>query len=277
VKARFVRPPAASSLRSREPSAPAAGELSGASGSLSSDSVDRNCLFVQVVGVIVGVVGVALWLWRSFASDSDRQSAHVGEWIAKIGFATTAAASWLRSHHAKWLRETPRPGGLPMLNAEAKRQPVWLLGYSMVVAYFAMLAMVFAVGLFSQAFGWNAVDSKWITPWTTIFGALSILLTSAYALIVARRRQTTTRASWIDAAVLLPALIALLSSVLLILSNGRPIETSTRGRVVEVAVACASVLVAGIYAMAIANKLKPRDKWGRAESTGWFTGDKRHA
>ncbi len=250
---------------------------SSSSASPTFDSVDRNCLFVQIVGVVVGVVGAALWLWRSFASDEDPQTARLGEWIAKIGFATVAAASWIRSHRDMWLREKPRPRGLPMLNAEAKRLPAWLLGFSMVVFYFAMVAIASSASVLVQALGGNIVDSARNPPWTTQVSAASILVTSMYALIVAKRRQTTKDGSWIDIAVFLPGLIALLSSALVIFSKAQPIDSYTRGHTVEAVVVCLAALLTAIYAMVLSSKLKPRDKWGRAESTGWSTEKKRHA
>jgi hypothetical protein len=243
----------------------------------SFDSVDRNCLFVQIVGVIMGIVGAALWLWKSFGSELDPQSARLGEWIAKIAFATAAAASWIRSHRDMWLREKPRPGGLPMLNAESKRLPAWLLGFSMVVFYFAMGAIATSASILVQALGANIIDSASNPSWTTQVSAASILVTSTYALLVARRRQTTNSGGWIDVAILLPALIALLSSALVLSSKAQPIDSYARGHTVETVVACLASLLTGIYAMILSSKLKPRDKWGRAQDTGWSTEKKRHA
>jgi hypothetical protein len=42
-------------------------------------------------------------------------------------------------------------------------------------------------------------------------------------------------------------------------------------------VACLASLLTGIYAMVLSSKLKPRDKWGHAQDTGWSTEKKRHA
>ena len=38
-----------------------------------------------------------------------------------------------------------------------------------------------------------------------------------------------------------------------------------------------AVLLTVVYVGVLSNKLKPRDKWGRAEDTGWSKGKKQHA
>ncbi|HEV8111870.1 MAG TPA: hypothetical protein VGR31_03785 [Planctomycetota bacterium] len=242
----------------------------------SDDTIDRICLFVMIASVCVGVLGLALLFLPIFGSDPEQNRRFLGEWIAKIAFATTAAAGWIRTHHKKWLNESPRPGGLPMLNSESKAQSLWLLGFSMVVPYFAAVAGIGSIAILVATFGPNSRDASATPAWVPMAGAGATLVTALYALIVARNRQATSKGSWIDAAVVLPALMSLLSSAFVLLSRSR-IDLVLPAHPIVAVVGSVAVLLTVVYAGVLSNKLKPRDKWGRAADTGWFKGKKQHA
>ena len=223
--------------------------------------------FLTIAGLVVDVFADDLGLASGWQA--------AGRVATYLGIGTCVTALWVAHRYPVWISDRTRPAGLPVLNDESRKQPLWLLVASMLIPYAAFATLLLAVGIVYVLVR-DTAPSPPLDAAKLVVALLGIAATAVYVIAVATKRQRANEAKLGDllASASVFASLGLTSAVLLPIALGDD-RAITRG---PLAWACAiSLAITAVVALAISGHYRPIDKWGRPEETRWSYRRRKHA